>query len=214
MPTPVEQSIRVWQEDNNIEMSAKAFQLLVDQVETACANCTETYHFDPEGTSPSHRDLPENASVTAIKKGAAAKAPLPKEPTYSPPAPPPTGDLRRMLRESYLDQLRDINMAKGKKIVIESADIMAYTFSAFLKDIGFYDAPFGSLGRLIVESDPKTADIKINGKRKGYTNKRFVVRTGSYRVEIDEPTRKLSCDTTVLIGDSEEKTVVCKPTGS
>lgn len=210
MVSPVEQRIRTWQTDNNLELSEKAFQLLVKQAEGNCENCTTTYHYQRVSahypSNPSERASTKvNHSVNPNIESMEIPA---SEQMISGPITPPTGELRYELYDYYLDQLRDIRRSIGKGLVIEASDIMAYSFTTFLRDIGFSD---GAMGRLIVQSRPSTAGITINGKRKGFTNKRFVVQAGNHRVEVHEPTLKLSCDTTITVDESETKTVVCEP---
>ena len=212
VPSSMERSILEWKAENDIDLSDDAFRLLVEQAGASCENCTEAYHFK-SGSAQRPVDHSENESTVA----GATKIEPGKTPAYgkgrapTQPVTPPMGDLRRALHDYYLDQLRDINMEKGKKPVIHSSDIMAYSFTSFLRDLGFSD---GTVGRLIVQSRPKTAFITINGKRKGYTNKRFVVETGRYRVKVDDPASRLSCDTTVAVSESETRIVICAPSGS
>lgn len=203
--SPVEQSIRTWQTENSIALSKEAFNLLVRQAGEDCGNCTTTYHFSPAGQS---NGSSVHASSTAGGKEPAKGAPAsPSQQTAQYVTPPPS-EIRYALYDYYLDQLRDLKMKKGKKPVIEAADILEYSFTSFLRDMRLDN---GSMGRLIVQSKPATAQITINGKRKGFTNKRFVVEAGSHRVEITEPTFKLACDVLIRVNEFETKTVVCEP---
>ncbi|MES1242905.1 MAG: PEGA domain-containing protein [Acidobacteriota bacterium] len=205
VPSPVEQSIRTWQDDNNIDLSESAFALLVEQAGEDCSNCMTTYHYG-QG-DPSKAGASEHATTHAGTESG-VKDPAMTGTSASTPVVPPPSEMRYALYDYYLDQLRDLKRQKGGRSVIEAADIKSYTFTSFLRDIGFGG---GAMAKLFVQSRPVTAPIIINGKRKGFTNKRFVVEAGDHRVEVRDPQSGLNCDLLVKLGEFESKTVVCEP---
>ena len=209
--SPIERSVRAWQADNHIELREDAFRLLVEQAGIGCTNCTTTYHREPEGTEHAGA-LEGNASTSIAGKGSIqGNSPSTfKERTSSPTIVSPTGEFRQALYEYYLDQLRDIMAEKGKT-VMEVSDIMANSFTAFLRDHGLSDGSSLQVGRLIVRSEPKAAIIIINDRRKGYTDKRFIVGAGRYKIKVTQSNPRFSCNETVLVHESEVITLICKP---
>lgn len=213
VPSPAEESIRAWQAANDIDLSERAFRLLLDQIEEdPCPNCSATYHFKDEISRSDRKRVDPKA-------GSQSNRQPPARPTSTSPSSVketpwiPSGTMRAALRDHYLDQLRDINRSEGKRPIIKDEDILAYPFSAFLKDLasGLGGDPLGPIGRLIVQSKPSVALIFIDGKKKGYTEKRFVVNAGTYLVRVQEDTSRLFCEVTVAIRESETRTVMCPP---
>jgi PEGA domain len=204
VPSPTEEAIRAWQTENDIELSEPAFQLLVAQVESPCSSCSETWHFKSGEHGIFVQDI--NYSQTQGGKwshGQGAQG-LPEAIKTSTSYFNSNGSMSQILHDYYLDQLRDLNIKNGKPGPITDRDIKAYPFAAFLKDIE--KTTLGPMGRLIVLSSPKLAPIRINGKRKGYTNKRFVVGAGEYEIQIEQP---LGCRTNVAVGEFETWFVAC-----
>lgn len=123
--------------------------------------------------------------------------------------------VNQALFEYYLDQIRDLKVEEERAPVVEPSDIKRYPFSSFLRDIriAFGGGSFDSVGRLIVQSKPQLALIKINDKKKGYTNKRFVVEAGKYSVRVYKADGNLSCEKEIDVGESEIQVVACELSG-